>query len=77
MYKTLQKYLLQYIEICNRISADLLHIAICNNWYLIALHIYCNRSVIYWQRSGLGRPKNFKIRNKPPGFDTLDNLEKK
>ena len=49
--KTLQKYLLQYIAICNRISANLLHIAICNKWYLIALHIYCNRPVIYWKRS--------------------------
>ena len=32
-------------------SANLLHIAICNKWYLIALHVYCNRPVIYWQRS--------------------------
>ena len=51
--KTLQKYLLQYIAICNRISANLLHIAICNKWYLIALHIYCNSPVIYCQWSGL------------------------
>ena len=40
------------IAICNIISANLLHIAICNKWHLIALHIYCNRPVIYWQRSG-------------------------
>ena len=37
---------------CNRISANLLHIAICNKWYLIALHIYCNSPVIYCQCSG-------------------------
>ena len=39
------------IAICNIISANLLHIATCNKWHLIALHIYCNRPLIYWQRS--------------------------
>ena len=56
-----EKFLLQYIAICNRISANLLHIAICNKWYLIALHIYCNSPVIYCQWSDQDRQIRKKV----------------
>ena len=50
--KTSQKYLLQILQICNRIFPNLFAIAICNKWNLIALQFICNKPVIYWLMSG-------------------------
>ena len=50
--KTSQKYLLQILQICNRIFPNLFAIAICNKQNLIALQFICNKPVIYWTRSG-------------------------
>ena len=36
------------LQICNRIFPNLVHIAICNKWLLIALQFICNKPVIYW-----------------------------
>ena len=49
--KTSQKYLLQILQICNRIFRNLFAIAICNKRNLIALQFICNKPVIYWLMS--------------------------
>ena len=49
--KTSQKYLLQILQICNRIFPNLFAIAICNKRNLIALQFICNKPVIYWTMS--------------------------
>ena len=50
--KTSQKYLLQILQICNKLFPNLFAIAICNKRNLIALQFICNKPVIYWTRSG-------------------------
>ena len=50
--KTSQKYLLQILQICNKLFPNLFAIAICNKRNLIALQFICNKPVIYWLMSG-------------------------